>query len=104
MRNTRYLPAVACCLIIAFAACSASAAPGPHSRESGQAAAMPHKGMSMTEVERSFGQPGKVLSPVGTPPITRWIYEGYTVYFDHSYVIHAVEHARIASTDTTTAR
>lgn len=102
MRNNHYLPAAACCLIIALATCSVSAAPGPHS--SGEAGAKPRKGMSMTEVERSFGQPGKVLSPVGTPPITRWIYEGYTVYFDHAYVIHTVEHARIASTDTTTAR
>lgn len=100
MRKTHYLPVAACCLIIASAACSASAAPSPHEGGDGK----PLKGMSMTEVERSFGQPGKILSPVGTPPITRWIYEGYTVYFDQAHVIHTVAHIEVADTTASAAR
>ena len=26
------------------------------------------------------------------PPITRWDYEGFSVYFEHQHVIHAVAH------------
>ncbi len=51
---------------------------------------LPGRGMTMTEVEKHFGPPGKKMDEVGTPPITRWIYEDFTVYFEYQYVIHAV--------------
>ena len=93
MQRKRCLPAAASCLIILLAGQPAIAQAAPVVPGSGETRALPHKGMSMTQVEHSFGQPDKVLSAVGTPPITRWIYEGYTVYFDHAHVIHAVSHA-----------
>jgi hypothetical protein len=52
---------------------------------------MPVRGMSMSQVERRFGQPLNKLAPVGDPPITRWVYGEYTVYFEGKYVIHAVQ-------------
>lgn len=51
---------------------------------------LPAKGMSMAQVERDFGAPNQKMAPVGDPPISRWVYEGYTVYFEHKYVIHSV--------------
>ena len=51
---------------------------------------LPGRGMTMAEVEKRFGPPGKKMDEVGTPPITRWIYEDFTVYFEYQYVIHAV--------------
>ncbi len=48
------------------------------------------RGMSMSQVERSFGAPGNKLAPVGEPPISRWIYPGYTVYFEHHLVLTSV--------------
>lgn len=51
----------------------------------------PDKGMSMKRVLRRFGEPVEKLPPAGKPPITRWIYEDFTVYFENNYVIHAVE-------------
>ena len=53
---------------------------------------LPRKGMAMKTVRDRFGEPEKVRPPVGDPPITRWVYDGYTVYFEHRYVIHAVPH------------
>jgi len=50
----------------------------------------PHKGMTMEQVRQRFGEPGKVLGPVGDPPITRWVYPEYTVYFEHDLVLHSV--------------
>jgi len=51
---------------------------------------MPVKGMTMGEVLKKFGAPQKKLAPVGDPPITRWIYSDYIVYFEYKYVIHSV--------------
>lgn len=51
---------------------------------------MPVRGMSMDQVRAMFGQPKESLAPVGDPPITRWVYDGYTVYFEYSYVIQSV--------------
>lgn len=51
---------------------------------------MPVKGMSKQQVEQIYGEPRQRLAPVGDPPISRWAYEHYTVYFEYSHVIHSV--------------
>lgn len=51
---------------------------------------MPVRGMHKDQVRAQFGQPREVLPAVGDPPITRWVYDGYTVYFEYSYVIQSV--------------
>ena len=53
-------------------------------------ATVPQKGMTMNMVEARFGAPTTRRVPVGDPPITRWIYNGFRVYFEHQYVIHSV--------------
>lgn len=50
----------------------------------------PSNGMRMDEVERRFGAPSQRLAPVGDPPITRWVYPDFTVYFEHDRVIFSV--------------
>ncbi len=52
----------------------------------------PRSGQSMDKVRESFGDPRDVKPAVGEPPITRWTYAGFTVYFEHDRVIHAVKH------------
>ncbi|MDD3575958.1 MAG: hypothetical protein PHT38_03620 [Halothiobacillus sp.] len=55
-------------------------------------------GLSMAQVAKKFGQPSKKLAPdpaKGTkyqPPITRWVYPEFTVYFEHGHAIHLVKH------------
>lgn len=50
----------------------------------------------MSQVEKQFGAPEQKLSAVpdpGTklhPPITRWVYPQYVVYFEYNYVVHSV--------------
>lgn len=57
---------------------------------------MPAHGMSMANVEHIFGAPQEKISAVpdpGTklhPPITRWVYPDYVVYFEYNYVVHSV--------------
>jgi hypothetical protein len=50
----------------------------------------PNRGMSMAQVEARYGTPSEKVAPVGDPPITRWVYPGFTVYFEGHHVIHAV--------------
>lgn len=54
-------------------------------------AQQPKRGMSMRQVERKFGTPEKKIAAAGKPPITRWVYTNFTVYFEDKYVIHAVK-------------
>lgn len=56
---------------------------------------VPHRGMTMTQVEHRFGAPTDKLSPAGGdaprhPVINRWVYNGYVVYFERDRVIDAV--------------
>jgi len=50
----------------------------------------PHEGQTMAEVRKQFGKPDAIKGPVGKPPITRWMYAKFTVYFEKNRVIHAV--------------
>jgi len=54
----------------------------------------PNHGQSMAQVETSFGQPLQKDEAVGEPPITRWRYAEFTVYFENNRVIHAVFHRK----------
>ncbi|MGD8742326.1 MAG: hypothetical protein PVH46_02800 [Granulosicoccaceae bacterium] len=54
----------------------------------------PQRGMTMSAVEQQYGKPETVVDAVGEPPITRWVYDNFTVYFEHNRVIHAVVHRK----------
>lgn len=51
---------------------------------------LPGRGMSMENVQSRFGEATDKFSAVGEPPITKWVYKGFTVYFESEFVIHAV--------------
>jgi len=50
----------------------------------------PVRGMTMTQVASKFGTPTSKVPAVGKPPISRWEYPGFVVYFEHDHVIHSV--------------
>lgn len=54
----------------------------------------PARGDSMAQVEARFGAPGQIVDAVGQPPITRWVYPDFTVYFEGDRVLHAVARRR----------
>lgn len=60
-------------------------------------AATPSRGTSMAQVERQFGAPAERFAAVGQPPITRWVYPDFVVFFEYSHVIHAVATTAVAS-------
>jgi hypothetical protein len=56
---------------------------------------LPRRGLSMAQVEQRYGAPVEKLPTAGGdaprhPPINRWRYNGYTVYFERNRVIHSV--------------
>ena len=51
---------------------------------------LPGRGMSMEMVQNRFGEATDKFSAVGEPPITKWVYKTFTVYFESEFVIHAV--------------
>jgi hypothetical protein len=52
--------------------------------------ARPARGATMATVESKFGAPQSRHDAVGTPPITRWDYSGFSVFFEKDRVIDAV--------------
>lgn len=50
----------------------------------------PARGSSMATVASRFGEPSNRHAAVGEPPITRWDYPQFSVYFEHDRVLHAV--------------
>jgi len=55
-----------------------------------EGAGKPTRGMTQARVEQNFGEPSSRRGAVGEPPISRWEYPGFTVYFEHQFVIHTV--------------
>ena len=51
---------------------------------------IPGRGLSKAEVRAQFGEPRHTRPSVGTPPITRWDYDGFSVYFENDTSLHSV--------------
>lgn len=55
---------------------------------------LPQKGESKGSVLERFGLADEEHRPVGQPPITRWDYREFSVYFEYDHVINSVRHHR----------
>lgn len=50
----------------------------------------PNRGMTAERVKQVFGVPRAKSDSVGSPPITRWVYDRFIVVFEGDRVIHSV--------------
>jgi hypothetical protein len=50
----------------------------------------PTRGMTMNTVMAKFGTAEQESAAVGEPPITKWTYPEFTVYFEQNIVIYSV--------------
>jgi len=105
MNHYRALLLVACLASpMAFASAGMSAATRQNA-----SSAHPTRGMTMQQVQDRFGAPEQKMAPEPStaqgplkPPIVRWVYPQFTVYFERGYVIHTVlTHPREAPTPRT---
>ena len=86
---------IASLLLIAMSAGISTAASAQNLDMQGTADArqdngQPSRGMTQARVESTYGSPQSRQSPVGDPPITRWEYADFVVFFEYDRVIHAV--------------
>ncbi|HDZ57568.1 MAG TPA: phosphodiesterase [Pseudomonas xinjiangensis] len=51
---------------------------------------LPQRGASTTQVEQHYGAPANQHAAVGQPPISRWDYSDFSVYFEYDKVVHSV--------------
>jgi hypothetical protein len=85
-------------VILAGFACGLVAVAGAQTLQMGtgenaavfEQAGEPSRGMTQQRVERDFGSPASKGIPVGEPPISRWEYPGFVVFFEFDRVIHSV--------------
>ena len=60
--------------------------------------ALPQLGESQRAVLERFGLADQEHPSVGNPPITRWDYREFSVYFEHQHVINSVRHHQPGAT------
>ena len=53
---------------------------------------LPYNGMGMGEVESGFGTPDTKQAAIGDPPISRWVYDRWSVFFEYDSVLYTVLH------------
>jgi hypothetical protein len=51
---------------------------------------VPQRGLSMNQVTTTYGEPLMKFDSIGNPPITKWEYPDFLVYFERSWVIRSV--------------
>jgi len=50
----------------------------------------PAKGQTQERIRSQFGEPETIGAAKGNPPISRWDYVDFSVYFESGVVIHSV--------------
>jgi len=66
---------------------------------------LPNRSMNKAAVRRKYGEPTRSFPAVGDPPITRWDYPGFRVFFEYDLVLHSVvpgDFPRISNRDQLT--
>ena len=89
----RVLTQIACVLGLALSVASADTLiirPRVEPPNSAEGVLRPVRGMTMQAVRERFGEPIQRLPAVGEPPITRWVYDRFTVYFEGDLTLRAL--------------
>jgi hypothetical protein len=88
--HTRFLAALLCGSALSGAALADTIVVNDQVQVRESQLERPKRGSTMGDVEKRFGAPVTRHPTVGKPPITRWDYSGFSVFFEHDRVIHAV--------------
>jgi hypothetical protein len=93
--QTRILAALLCGCAVAGSALADTVVVNDQVQVRASQIERPKRGITMSEVEKHFGAPVTRHPTVGGgsphhPPITRWDYNGFSVFFEGDRVIHSV--------------
>ena len=83
---------LALCLALMITQALAERIEIPLTQQGDQHLPVPQKGQSKTSVLERFGLPDQEHPAIGKPPITRWDYRYFSVYFEYNHVIDSVRH------------
>ena len=83
---------ISLCLLLAAPLCQAEKILIPVGSQVNkqQSITLPEKGMDKAQVRARFGEALEKTAASGEPPISRWIYADFSVYFENDTVIHSV--------------
>ncbi len=88
MIKLRIVSAIA--LLVAFGSMANAETISMEGASAGSNDARPSRGMTQASVQSTYGSPVATEAAVGDPPITRWEYADFVVFFEYDRVIHAV--------------
>jgi len=88
MIKLRHISAIA--LLLAFGSLANAETVNMKGASAGSNNGHPSRGMTQASVESKYGSPVATDAAVGDPPITRWEYADFVVFFEYDKVIHAV--------------
>ena len=93
--QTRILAALLCGCALASAAVAETLVVNDQVQVRESQLDRPKRGLTMDQVEKQFGAPATRHAAVGgssqqQPPITRWDYNGFSVFFERDRVVHSV--------------
>jgi hypothetical protein len=88
MMKLRIVSAIA--LLAAFGAIANAETVNMSGVTAGSDNGRPTRGMTQASVESRYGSPVSIVAAVGEPPISRWVYADFVVFFEYDRVIHAV--------------
>jgi hypothetical protein len=92
MRSAKLLALLIGCAIAGGASAETVVIDG-HVQIEQSSVARPRRGTTMHQVEAKFGAPEKRHATVGKPPITRWDYPSFSVFFEFNRVVDSVVHS-----------
>lgn len=87
----RTLPIILCAALCFSLNAQAEVLRIPISEQGSSPTALPLRGEQQAQVIQQFGQPVKRHASVGNPPITRWDYADFSVYFESTTVVNSVK-------------
>lgn len=85
------ISALLCLAILAISHAQAEVLRIPISQQGAARISMPMHGDQQAQVLQQFGEPRVRHQSVGQPPISRWDYSGFSVYFEHTTVVNSVQ-------------
>lgn len=77
-------------LVFGFVGLASAQTLGMDGTQPAMESAGPTRGMTQASVESRYGTPVSREAEVGEPPISRWEYQDFVVFFEYDRVIHSV--------------
>lgn len=96
----KFITTLFCLAFLSISHVQAEALRIPVSQQGAVRISMPAHGDQQAQVLQQFGEPRVRHQSVGQPPISRWDYPGFSVYFEYFTVINSVQIHQPRNTST----